>query len=104
MEDYLAHQVYLVKGSQVKMVCQDSQACQVLKVTQDHQVCLESQDCQDSVNQDFQDQRVIKAWVGHLDLLDQKEKKAMEDYQVCLDPLDQMVLQAPLAQWDPQEV
>lgn len=67
-EDSLAHQVYLVKESQVKMVCQDNQACQVGKVIQDHQVCQESQDCLDLVNQDSQDQRVIKAWVDHLDL------------------------------------
>lgn len=59
-KDSLAQQVYLVKGSQVKMVYQDNQAHQVRKVIQDHQVCQESQDCQDLVNRDSQDQRVIK--------------------------------------------
>ncbi|KAK9537846.1 hypothetical protein VZT92_005423 [Zoarces viviparus] len=86
------------------MACQDSQACQVGKVIQDHQVCQESQGFLDLVNQDFQDQRVIKVWVGHLDFLDQKEIRATEDCLVCLDPLDQMVHQVPQALWEPQEV
>lgn len=103
-EDSLAHQVYLVKESQVKMACQDSQACQVGKVIQDHQVCQESQGLLDLVNQDSLDQRVIKAWMGHLDLLDQKEKRATEDYPVCLDPLEQMVHQVLQAQWESQVV
>lgn len=97
-------QVYLVKESLVKMVCQDSRACQVGKVIRDHQVCQGSQDCLDLVSQDSQDQRVIKVWVGHLDLQDQKEIKAMEDYLVCLVPLDQMVHQVLQALWDPKEV
>ncbi len=103
-EDSLAHQDYPVKESQVKMVCQDNQACQVGKVIQDHQVCQENQDFLDLVNQDSQDQRVIKVWVGHLEHQDQKEIRATEDYLVCSDPLDQMVHQVLPAPWDPQEV
>lgn len=103
-EDSLAHQDYLVKESQVKTACQDNQACQVQKVIQDHQVCQENQDCLDLVNQDSQEPRVIKVWVGHPDLQDQKEIRAMEDYLACLDPLDQMVHQVLQALWDPQEV
>lgn len=103
-EESLAHQVYLAKENQVKMACQDSLDCQVGKVIQDHQACQESQDCLDLVNQDSQDQKVIKVWVGHLDLQDRKEIRAMEDYLVCLDPLDQMVLQVLQAIWDHQEV
>lgn len=85
--------VYQVKESLVKMVCQGNLVCQGLKVIQVHQDCLESQGSQDLVNQDFQDQRVIKVWLVHLDLKDQKEKRVMGDYLVCLVHLDQMVHQ-----------
>lgn len=51
-EDSLVLQVYLVKGSQAKMACQDSQACQVGKVIPDHQVCQESPGYLDLVNQE----------------------------------------------------
>lgn len=47
---------------------------------------------------------MIKVWVGHLDLQDQREIKAMEDYLVCLVPLDQMVHLVLQVLWDPQEV
>lgn len=103
-EDSLAHQVNPVMESQVKMACQDSQACQVGKAIQDHQVCQESQGFLVLVNQDSQDQRVIKVWVGPQDFLDQKEIRATEDCPVCLDPLDQMVHQVIQALWEPQEV
>ncbi|KAI9530055.1 hypothetical protein NQZ68_004072 [Dissostichus eleginoides] len=97
-EDSLAHQVYRVRENQVKMVCQDSQACQVGKVIQDHQVCQESQDFLDL------DQKVIKVWVDNLDLQDQKEIKATGACLVCLDHLDQMVHQVLLALWEPQDL
>lgn len=91
-----AHQVlrvYQVKESLVKMVCQASLVCQGLKVIQVHQDCLESQGSQDLVNQDFQDQRVIRVWLVHLDLKDQREKRGMGDCLECLVHLDQMVHQ-----------
>ncbi|KAE8299101.1 hypothetical protein D5F01_LYC01490 [Larimichthys crocea] len=103
-EDSLVHQVYLVKENQVQMACQESQACQEGKVIRDHQVCQESQDSLDLVNQDTPEQRVIKVWVDHLDLLDQKEIRAMVDCLVCLDPLDQMVHRVLQGLWEPQEV
>lgn len=102
-EDSLALQVYLVKESPDKMACLDNQACRGRRVIKGHQVCQESQDCLGLVNQDSQDQRVIKVWVGYLDLREQKEIKVMEDYLVRLDPLDQLVFQVLKAQWDPQE-
>lgn len=56
------------------------------------------------VNQDSQDQRATKVWVGHLDLQALRVIKAMKDHLVFLDPLDQMVHKVLLALWDPQEV
>ncbi|TNN54062.1 hypothetical protein EYF80_035753 [Liparis tanakae] len=103
-EESLAHQANLVMESQVRMACQARQACQVGKAIQDHQVYQESQGFLDLVNQDSQDQMVIKVWVGPLDFLGQKEIRATEDCLACLDPLDQMVHQVFQALREPQEV
>jgi len=102
--DSLVHQVYLVKESLVKMAFQDNQVCQVEKATQGNRACQESQDCLDLVNQDSQDQRVIKEWVGHLDFRDLKEIKVMVDYLAYLDLLDRTVHLVSQVPWDPQGV
>ncbi|AWP13375.1 putative glutenin high molecular weight subunit PW212-like [Scophthalmus maximus] len=100
-EGRLAHQDYLVKESQVKMVCQDNQACQVQKGIQDHQVYQESQDCLGLVNQGSQDQRVIKETAEKEDLkglMEPRVNLVLLGYlvrMVCLERVESQAQEVP---------
>lgn len=77
------HQGCQVRENLARMVCRDNQGCPVGKGTQALQVFQGSLDCLDSENQDSQDPKEIRGWVGCPEAQDQRETRAMEDCLVC---------------------